>query len=1045
MVAPSTEDLVVVHLDGVEDVTRRTTSGIGAGLGIGPAVSARIELLSAISSLEAGGLIESREAPRTVDEGTVYELTDAGRSTATALRDRFGDREIVIERNGERRTVSLTEARAKLGETSIAAVLARSRDGVVRLGEIPEDTFVGRSDELEFLENRLETLARGTGGVVRLSGQRGIGKTELLDRFARRADDRGVDRVAVTCSADVTEPYRPIRDALAEHGVAGAFDRADQEFGGADSLADRRTDLFFDVRSALVDLADCDPLLLTVDDLHEASPALLDLIEFLANHRPETLLLVVAARPDELAAAIDESGAPLETVGGDGAMDVALEPLDIDDTRELVVRTLRDRSVPESLTERLHERTGGIPLFLVETLSSLRETGTIDPSTGVYPDEGETLPTPDNVSEVVERRLDQLDEAATSVLEYGAVIGNVVDTDVLTTACEQPPASVLEYTELLVSARLWERRDSVRFVSDVIRDVVLDRIGDDRRSTLHERVAHAYDELEAEDRSHAAVARHYERAGELAPALEAYREAADRALEVYAHEEALENDERALEIARDLDRPDALVETLEAIGRTHYLAGEYDESERYLEYLRDRTDDPEVIQRSYRYQAEMAIERGDFDAGDEYARKGIEAVDEPNRVSCRLYGHLGWTQMLRGNLDAAAGRFEDQHHLAERLDDDDRLGGAYHNLGTLEYHRGEVDAAITLLERAVDANERSGAIRDAAASYNNLSMAYDRAGNVEDARAATETALEYAREVGDRSQEVTFMGNLASWYYEEGEPERARDLWERGLEAARTLGLRDTEGNLLLSNGIYHLDRCDFETARDQLEAALDLITEVENTRMIATARCELSRLELYERRFDRAREHAQAAVEAGQGTAPEVMAEAQLRMGDVELAEGNLDAALEAYRESLELATGCDNLHFQVYARIRLGLVHAERGDLDAALDPARTAMADATDVGGLEKVARASIALARVERLAGNYTEAATRLDEGADAVAEIGATLLESWIRLERGLLARDRGDADAVDRLEDAKAFAAGRGVELVEHVAGDALAEERSRS
>jgi len=1045
MVAPSTEDLVVVHLDGAEDVTRRTTSGIGAGLGIGPAVSARIELLSAISSLEAEGLIESREAPRTVDEGTVYALTDAGRSTAGALRDRFGDRKIVIEREDDRRTVSLAEARAKLGETSIAAVLARSRDGVVRLGDIPDDTFVGRSDELECLDDRLETLVRGTGGVVRVSGQRGIGKTELLGRFARRADDRGIERVAVTCSADVTEPYRPVRDALAEHDADGAFDRADQEFGGADSLADRRTDLFFDVRNALVDLADGDPLLLTVDDLHEASPALLDLIEFLANRRPEHLLLVVAARPDELAAAIDESGATLETIGGDGAIDVALEPLDIDDTRELIVRTLRDRSVPESLTERLHERTGGIPLFLVETLSSLRETGTIDPSTGVYPTEEERLPTPDNVSEVVERRLDQLDGDATSVLECGAVIGNVIDADVLATACDQPAESVREYSELLVSARLWERRDSVRFVSDVIRDEVLSRIDDDRRSTLHARVASAYEGLEAEDRSHAAVARHYEQAGELDPALEAYREAADRALEMYAHEGALENYERALEIARDLDRSDTLVGTLEAIGRTHYLAGEYDESDRYLEYLRDRTGDPEVIQRSYRYQAEMAIDRGDFDASDDYARKGIEVVDEPNRVSCRLHGHLGWTQMLRGNLDAAADRFEDQHHLAERLDDDDRLGGAYHNLGTIEYHRGEVDAAINLLERAVDANERSGAIRDAAASYNNLSMAYDRAGDVEGARDATETALEYAREVGDRSQEVTYMGNLAGWYYEEGEPERARELWERGLEAARTLGLRDTEGNFLLSSGIYHLDRCDFETAREQLEAALDLITDVENTRMIAASHCELSRLALYGRRFDRAREHARAAVEAGQGTAPEMMAEAQLRMGDVELATGTVDAALEAYRESLELATGCGNLHFQVYARTRLGLVHAERGDLEAALDPARTAMADATDVGGLEKVVRASIALARVERLAGNDDEAATRLDEGAEAVADIGATLLESWIHLERGLLARDRGDADAIGRIEDAKTFAADRGVELVEHFAENALGEERSRA
>jgi len=74
------------------------------------------------------------------------------------------------------------------------------------------------------------------------------------------------------------------------------------------------------------------------------------------------------------------------------------------------------------------------------------------------------------------------------------------------------------------------------------------------------------------------------------------------------------------------------------------------------------------------------------------------------------------------------------------------------------------------------------------------------------------------------------------------------------------------------------------------------------------------------------------------------------------------------------------------------------------------------------------------------GNWT-----MDEGAEAVADIGATLLESWIHLERGLLARDRGDADAIGRIEDAKTFAADRGVELVEHFAENALGEERSRA
>lgn len=1041
MGAPSTEDLVVVHLDGAEDVAKRTTSGIGEGLRVGSVVSARIELLSAISSLEVDGLIEARTAPPSVVDDRIYDLTEAGASRAAELRDQFGDREIVIEREGDRETVSLAEARVELGVTSIAAVLARARDGVVRLGDVPEDTFVGRSEALETLGAHLDALADGDGGIVAITGQRGIGKTELLDRFARRVDEGGFERVSITCSTDVTEPFQPIRDALAEHDVDDPFERTDADLDGADSLSDRRTDLFFDVRNALADLADGRPLVVTVDDLHEASPAVLDLIEFLADSRPEDVSLVVAARPDELAAAVGEADTTLDTVAGADAVGIELDPLDRETCRELVVRTLHDRSVPESVTDRLHRRTGGIPLFLVETLSRLRETGTIDPHAGVYPESGADVPTPENVSAAIETRLDALDETPTEILECGAVVGHEIDVDVLAAACDHPPDSVREYADLLVSARLWERRDGVRFVSDVIRDVVLDRIDEDRLVTLHERVAEAHDRREGDDRSPAAIARHYERAGDPDRALDAYLAAGDQAIEVYAHEEALENYQRSMEIARELDRQEALVETLEAIGRVNYLSGEYDEATRYLEYLRDRTDDPGVIQRSYLYRAEMEIERGNLDGSAEFARTGLDVVDEPNRDSCRLQGHVGWAHLLQGDLDAAAGWFENQYELATHLDDD-RLGGAYHNLGTIEYYRGEPDAAIELLERAVDANERSGAIRDAAASYNNLSMAYQRAGDVEKAREATETALEYAREVGDRSQEVSFMGNLAGRYYDEGDQERARELWDRSLEAARTLGLQSAEGNLLLASGIYYLERCDFDRARDRLESALDLVTAVGNARMITAIRCDLARLNLYENRPNRAREHAEAAMDTSEGTTPELTAEARIRMADVEIVDGNPDAAREAGQESLDLATDCGNVLYQGLARLHLALVHEAAGDLDAAVAAAETAREDVETIDVPRIVVQTQLALARVRRLTGEHEAAEREFDAATDVVDDLELDLFGCWLRLERALLASDREEPDALDRLEDARGYAADNGAELIAELAADEIDERR---
>ncbi len=80
------------------------------------------------------------------------------------------------------------------------------------------ERLVGRTDELEALEQALDELDRGRPGAVELVGEPGIGKTRLLRELALRAERRG--HLVLYGSASELErdlPFSVFVDALDEY------------------------------------------------------------------------------------------------------------------------------------------------------------------------------------------------------------------------------------------------------------------------------------------------------------------------------------------------------------------------------------------------------------------------------------------------------------------------------------------------------------------------------------------------------------------------------------------------------------------------------------------------------------------------------------------------------------------------------------------------------------------------------------------------------------------------------------------------------------
>ena len=178
------------------------------------------------------------------------------------------------------------------------------------------------------------------------------------------------------------------------------------------------------VRKVLEALARRSPLVVVLDDLHWAEPALLDLVDHVADwtHDVPILLLCVARR--EL---LDER--PGWAGGKRNATTIHLEPLTEDDSALLLEHLLDGCPLDDSVLARVTEAAEGIPLFCEEMLAMLVEDGLLRreddrwaPTVDIS-----TVAIPGTIQALLGARLDRLAPVEGRVLARASVAGKVFE------------------------------------------------------------------------------------------------------------------------------------------------------------------------------------------------------------------------------------------------------------------------------------------------------------------------------------------------------------------------------------------------------------------------------------------------------------------------------------------------------------------------------------------------------------------------------------------------------------------------------------------
>jgi DNA-binding beta-propeller fold protein YncE/class 3 adenylate cyclase/predicted Ser/Thr protein kinase len=260
------------------------------------------------------------------------------------------------------------------------------------LGSLPSGTIVGREEEVAAIRAAVDTVMEGTGQLLLLAGQRGVGKTRLAQEATLIAHKRGLLVACGRCyEAEQTAPYFPFLEALA---TAYARAPASLRFEAPrrwpylaallpDEIAAPTPDpdaddkeiqrrLFRAAASFLSALAAERPVVLLVDDLQWADEGGLRLLAHLARHtRGQRVLMVGAYRDTELSRDQILERWLRDLVRERLAERVSVRRLPAEGTAAMVAATIGDMETTEEFTEFVHSRTKGVPLFVEEMLRSV--------------------------------------------------------------------------------------------------------------------------------------------------------------------------------------------------------------------------------------------------------------------------------------------------------------------------------------------------------------------------------------------------------------------------------------------------------------------------------------------------------------------------------------------------------------------------------------------------------------------------------------------------------------------------------------------------
>ncbi len=695
--------------------------------------------------------------------------------------------------------------------------------------EVGLTDLVDRTRELQVLQDSFARAKDGRGQVVALVGEPGVGKSRLLHEFRRSLENERLIWLEGHCVAyGQATPYLPVLDmcranfqiedgdnplqieAKLRQGVRSIdpelerilpyllelFGLAGQgEVLGHLDPKERRRQMFEAIRTLTVAGGQRRIQVFVFEDLQwidQTSEEYLDFVVESLDAIPA--LLLTTHRP----------GAAIPWADKAYFTRLDLELFGQEEMQTLVGHVLGGGPAPPDVVRVIQEKAEGNPLFGEEITKSLRERGVLVERAGGHvwsPDT--TVSVPGNIKDIVNARLDHLQEPVKRTLQLAAVIGRQFGVDLLTQVAEDQHEvphhlEILKRLELIRETRAFPELEYA-FKHALIQDVAYESLLGARRGELHEAVGRAIERLYADrlDEQAPLLTHHYGRSAHPDRMIGYALLAGDRAARLYANAEATLYYEQALVTARARSGPsepaaeiDAAVR-LAAVAATHRAVIERDRAnlERALTLAEGLADVTRRAQVLY-WLGRIDYVRGRPAAAIDYARRSLEIAErlQDQRLAAlpvNLMGRIYWQQSDFAQAAQLLGRSAEQmRQLGNRTEESTAAGFA----GVALAYLGEFERAIEYVTRGVQVAVAIQNPFAEASAHLYRGVAHGERGDWPAAFADFEHAQSIAERVGDAFRLYLVKLFAGRNHTMAGQPERARVLLEESAVLAGQIG-----------------------------------------------------------------------------------------------------------------------------------------------------------------------------------------------------------------------------------------------------------------
>ncbi len=473
--------------------------------------------------------------------------------------------------------------------------------------------FVGREPELRQLKSAFDGAISGQGALMMVTGEPGIGKTALCEQLSTYVTLRGGRTLVGHCyeAGSLSLPYLAFVEALRSYVLSREVKDLREELGtGAADVAriiseirerlkiklrpqkdpeEERYRLLQAVTGFLSNAANVQPMMVVLEDLHDADRGTLEMLTHVSRNLAGARLLIVGTYRDvELDRSHPLSAALAELRRVSTYSRVLLRGLNADEVRRML-ETVCGHAVPWSLAEAVHRQTEGNPLFVQEVVRYLFEQGLITREAG-----GQWRPTgqrplemsiPEGLRDVIGKRLSLLSPKCNQLLAVASVIGREFTMETLKAVTGTNEDIFVNALKEAVRLSILEERSHrgavrYRFTHAFFRQTLYEEMIAPQRLKLHQQVARALETLYVRRlKEHAAeLAEHFSHStdpADLTKAVEYGEMAAKRATDVYAYGEAVRLLSQALEVQEVLNFEDKAkrCDLFLALGDALILAG----------------------------------------------------------------------------------------------------------------------------------------------------------------------------------------------------------------------------------------------------------------------------------------------------------------------------------------------------------------------------------------------------------------------------------------------------------------------------------------